>query len=54
MNAGGPLTTAQLDEIDESNKRLMDEAVEFAKSGAVPEPSELYTNVYVPDEKASQ
>ena len=54
MNARGPLTPAQLDEIDERNKRLMDEAVEFAKSGAVPEPSELYTNVYVPDEKASQ
>jgi len=47
MQASGPLTLAQLDEIDARNKQLMDDAVEFAKAGALPEPRELHTHVYV-------
>jgi pyruvate dehydrogenase E1 component alpha subunit len=47
MSDGGPLTLAQLDEIDVRNDQLLDEAVEFAKASPLPEASELYTDVYV-------
>jgi TPP-dependent pyruvate/acetoin dehydrogenase alpha subunit len=47
MQAQGPLTPAELDEIDAGNVRLLDEAVEFAKSSPLPDLEELYRNVYV-------
>ena len=47
METNGPLLLADLDAIDARNKKLLDEAVEFAKSSPLPEPHELYTNVYV-------
>lgn len=50
----GPITLAQLQEIDEDNKRLMDEAVDFATTAALPEPDDLYTNVFVPHEQPPQ
>jgi pyruvate dehydrogenase E1 component alpha subunit len=46
MKAAGPLTLAQLDEIDVANEKALDEAVEFAKNSPLPEPGELYTDVY--------
>jgi pyruvate dehydrogenase E1 component alpha subunit len=49
MRRGGPLTLDELDAIDAKNKRLVDEAVEFAKAGPLPAPSELYTHVFVAD-----
>jgi TPP-dependent pyruvate/acetoin dehydrogenase alpha subunit len=51
MQAGGPLTLAQLDEIDARNDRLLDEAVEFAEASPLPDPGELYTDVYVGDSR---
>jgi TPP-dependent pyruvate/acetoin dehydrogenase alpha subunit len=52
MQGSGPLTLAQLDEIDARNEQLLDEAVEFAKVSPLPDPGELYTDVYV-DEPGS-
>jgi TPP-dependent pyruvate/acetoin dehydrogenase alpha subunit len=47
MQDSGPLTVAQLDEIDARNEQLLDEAVEFAETSPLPDPGELYTDVYV-------
>jgi 2-oxoisovalerate dehydrogenase E1 component len=47
MRDSGPLTLAQLDEIDARNDELLDEAVEFAKASPLPDADELYTDVYV-------
>jgi acetoin:2,6-dichlorophenolindophenol oxidoreductase subunit alpha len=51
MQAAGPLTLAQLDEIDARNDQLLDEAVEFAEASPLPDPGELYTDVYVGDSR---
>jgi TPP-dependent pyruvate/acetoin dehydrogenase alpha subunit len=48
MEKTGPLTSQELDRVDEQNKELLDAAVDFAKSSALPPPEELYTDVYVP------
>jgi TPP-dependent pyruvate/acetoin dehydrogenase alpha subunit len=48
MEASGPLTLSELDKMDAENSTLINEAVEFAKAGPLPDPSELYTHVYVP------
>ena len=48
MESGGPLTVDELEAVDERNRHLLDEAVEFAESSPVPPPDELYTDVYVP------
>jgi len=45
----GLLKTAELDAIAESNHALLDEAVAFAESSPLPDPAELYTNVFVSD-----
>jgi acetoin:2,6-dichlorophenolindophenol oxidoreductase subunit alpha len=47
MGREGPLSTADLDAIDERNEGLLDEAVEFAESSPLPPREELYTDVYV-------
>ena len=47
MDTSGPLTRAQLDEIDARNAALVDAAVEFAKGSPLPEPGELHSHVYV-------
>jgi len=44
----GPLSLSQLDAIDEQNKELLDEAVEFAKASPLPPAEDLLTDVYVP------
>jgi pyruvate dehydrogenase E1 component alpha subunit len=46
--AQGIATAAELDAIDARNRALIDEAVAFAEAGPLPEPAELYTDVYVP------
>ena len=46
--AQGIATAADLDAIDARNRALIDEAVAFAEAGPLPEPTELYTDVYVP------
>jgi acetoin:2,6-dichlorophenolindophenol oxidoreductase subunit alpha len=40
-------TPSELDRLDAQSKELLDKAVAFAKAGALPEPHELYTNVWV-------
>ena len=47
MHAEGLLDAADLDELDARSKALLDEAVEFAEAGPLPEPEDLYTHVYV-------
>ena len=49
MQASGPLKLDELDAIDAANRTLVDEAVEFARASPLPEPAELYTDVFVPD-----
>jgi len=49
MQRNGPLAISELDDIEAKNKVLLDEAVEFAKTSPLPEPSELYTNVLAPE-----
>lgn len=49
MQSEGPLSLAELEELDALNKRLLDDAVEFAKSSPLPDSTELFSNVY-PDE----
>lgn len=53
MEATGPLTIADLDEIDARNTRLIDDAVEFAKASPLPDESDLWTHVFVDDKRAS-
>jgi pyruvate dehydrogenase E1 component alpha subunit len=45
----GRASENELDEIDTKNTALIDEAVEFAKDSPLPDVSELYTDVYVPE-----
>jgi len=45
----GLLNISDLETIDAENQRLVQEAVEFAKSSPLPEPTELYSDVYGPD-----
>jgi pyruvate dehydrogenase E1 component alpha subunit len=40
---------ADLDAIDARNRALLDEAVAFAEASPLPEPGELFADVYVPD-----
>ncbi len=47
MRQDGPLAVSELDGIDAKNNVLLDKAVEFAKTSPLPDPSELYTNVFV-------
>jgi pyruvate dehydrogenase E1 component alpha subunit len=44
----GLLSAAELDAVDARNRALIDEAVAFAEASPLPEPAELYTDVYVP------
>jgi TPP-dependent pyruvate/acetoin dehydrogenase alpha subunit len=46
--AHGLLSAAELDAVDARNRALIDEAVAFAEASPLPEPAELYTDVYVP------
>jgi TPP-dependent pyruvate/acetoin dehydrogenase alpha subunit len=43
------LDPATLDGVDQRNRALLDEAVRYAERSPLPEPGELYTNVYVAD-----
>jgi TPP-dependent pyruvate/acetoin dehydrogenase alpha subunit len=45
--AQGMCSTDELDAVDARNKALLDEAIKFAEESPVPDPSELYTHVYV-------
>jgi TPP-dependent pyruvate/acetoin dehydrogenase alpha subunit len=47
MQAAGPIGIDELDAIDARNKALMDDAESFARNSPLPEPHELYTDVYV-------
>src|SRR5262249_29679693 len=45
----GIFTAADLDRIDAQNQALIAEAIAFAEASELPDPSELLTDVYVPD-----
>ena len=42
------LTAAELDAIESSNRKKIDDAVAFAESSPLPQPADLFTDVYVP------
>jgi len=42
------LTAAELDAIESANRKRIDEAVAFAESSPLPQPGDLFTDVYVP------
>lgn len=42
------LTSAELDAIESTNRKKIDEAVAFAESSPLPQPADLFTDVYVP------
>jgi pyruvate dehydrogenase E1 component alpha subunit len=42
------LPAAELDAIESANRRKIDEAVAFAESSPLPQPADLFTDVYVP------
>jgi pyruvate dehydrogenase E1 component alpha subunit len=43
----GLLTAEELDQLDQEAEDLMEEAIRFADESPLPEPSELYEDVYV-------
>ncbi|HYY73003.1 MAG TPA: thiamine pyrophosphate-dependent enzyme, partial [Candidatus Bathyarchaeia archaeon] len=48
------LTAAQLDAIESANRKKIDEAVAFAESSPLPQPADLFTDVYVPTRDGGQ
>jgi pyruvate dehydrogenase E1 component alpha subunit len=54
MRTTDALTGAALDAMDAENKSLLEAAVAFAKSSALPEAADLYTDVYVPQRAESR
>ena len=53
MKKSGPLGENELDALDAANREKIDEAVRFAESSPLPEPADLFTDVYVKErEKA--
>jgi pyruvate dehydrogenase E1 component alpha subunit len=43
----GSITEAELDRIDQENQELMEEAIRFADASPLPQPFEIYEDVYV-------
>jgi TPP-dependent pyruvate/acetoin dehydrogenase alpha subunit len=43
----GEITAEELDQIDQEAEALMEEAIQFADSSPMPQPAELYEDVYV-------
>ena len=43
----GEITTQELDQIDKDAEQLMEDAIKFADESPMPEPTELYEDVYV-------
>lgn len=48
------LTAAELDDIESANRKKIDEAVSFAESSPLPQPADLFTDVYVPARDGGQ
>jgi pyruvate dehydrogenase E1 component alpha subunit len=49
MLQGGVLNREELDAIDCQNQTTIDHAVAFAEASPLPDPAELYTDVFVPE-----
>jgi acetoin:2,6-dichlorophenolindophenol oxidoreductase subunit alpha len=52
--ARGLVSAEDLAAIDARHQTLLDEAVAFAEAGPLPDPAELYTDVYVPARQGEQ
>jgi TPP-dependent pyruvate/acetoin dehydrogenase alpha subunit len=50
----GLLPPEELDAIDARNRKKIDEAVAFADASPVPQPADLFTDVYVPEPEGKQ
>lgn len=48
------LTAAELDDIESANRKKIDEAVSFAESSPLPQPADLFADVYVPARDGGQ
>jgi len=48
------LTATELDAIEAANRKKIDEAVAFAESSPLPQPADLFTDVYVPARDGEQ
>ena len=49
MSDRGLLRNEEMDAIDAKNRKKIDEAVAFAEASPVPQPADLFTDVYVPE-----
>jgi pyruvate dehydrogenase E1 component alpha subunit len=49
MAAAGILSAEELSAIDDRNREKLDQAVAFAEAGPLPDPAELFMDVYVPE-----
>jgi pyruvate dehydrogenase E1 component alpha subunit len=45
------LTSEELDAIDAKNRKKLDDAVAFAEASPLPQPADLFTDVYVSEPK---
>ena len=45
--ADGTLSEGELNDIDTQAEQMMDDAIQFAEAGELPDMSELYADVYV-------
>jgi acetoin:2,6-dichlorophenolindophenol oxidoreductase subunit alpha len=54
MLSMGTLSAEEMDLIDVTNRKRIDEAVAFAESSPLPEPADLLTDVYVTDSRGAQ
>jgi pyruvate dehydrogenase E1 component alpha subunit len=48
------LAAVELDAIESTNRKKIDEAVAFAESSPLPQPADLFTDVYVPARDGDQ
>lgn len=51
MQSTGLLTQEEMDKIDAKNRQKIDAAVTFAEKSPLPEPTDLFTDVYVPQQE---
>ncbi len=54
LRGQGSVRQEELDAIDEANRKKIDEAVAFAETSPLPQPADLFTDVYVPESQGAR
>ena len=54
LRGQGSVRQEELDAIDEANRKKIDEAVAFAETSPLPQPADLFTDVYVPESQGER